>query len=326
MATSDDLQRLTPRFPVCVLGAAVVDVIADAYSLPHRGSDIELHQQGVNVGGCALNVAIALKRLGVQALNALPIGTGIWADIIRQRIADYGLSSAVITDKGDNGWCLALVEPDGERTFLSVSGVENQWDAHMLNRLPVASQSWLYVSGYQLASASAGVLLNWLEARRASTSLFIDFGPRLADIADDCFNRLMALQPLVTLNRQEAGIIWREKRHQSGVFSCEALLQHWRDVYDSPLIVRMDSAGACYTGPQGTGWVPALPTVVVDTIGAGDSHAGGVLAALASGWTLEDAVMLGNAVASWVVAHRGGDCAPDKATLSRYWRQHASLQ
>lgn len=41
----------------------------------------------------------------------------------------------------------------------------------------------------------------------------------------------------------------------------------------------------------------------------------GVLAGLASGLPLADAVLLGNAVASWVVGHRGGDCAPTREEL-----------
>jgi sugar/nucleoside kinase (ribokinase family) len=96
-----------------VLGAAVIDVIADAYALPWRGCDIELKQQGVNIGGCALNIAIALKRLGITAQNALPVGHGVWADIIRNAMAKQDLHSAVEAETGDNGWCLALVEPDG---------------------------------------------------------------------------------------------------------------------------------------------------------------------------------------------------------------------
>jgi sugar/nucleoside kinase (ribokinase family) len=40
-----------------------------------------------------------------------------------------------------------------------------------------------------------------------------------------------------------------------------------------------------------------------------------MLAGLASGWTLADSVLLGNAVASWVVGHRGGDCAPSREAL-----------
>ncbi len=45
------LPELTTRQPVMVVGAAVIDVIADAYAT--RGCDIELKQQSVNVGGCA---------------------------------------------------------------------------------------------------------------------------------------------------------------------------------------------------------------------------------------------------------------------------------
>ncbi len=88
-----------------MLGAAVIDVIADAYALPRRGCDIELKQQGVNIGGCALNIAIALKRLGIAAQNALPVGHGVWADIIRNAMAKQDLHSAVEAETGDNGWC-----------------------------------------------------------------------------------------------------------------------------------------------------------------------------------------------------------------------------
>ena len=117
------LPELTTRQPVMVVGAAVIDVIADAYALPWRGCDIELKQQSVNVGGCALNIAVALKRLGIEAGNTLPLGQGVWAEIIRNRMAKEGLISLIDNAEGDNGWCLALVEPDGERTFMSFSGV-----------------------------------------------------------------------------------------------------------------------------------------------------------------------------------------------------------
>lgn len=138
------LPELTTRQPVMVVGAAVIDVIADAYALPWRGCDIELKQQSVNVGGCALNIAVALKRLGIEAGNALPLGQGVWAEIIRNRMAKEGLISLIDNAEGDNGWCLALVEPDGERTFMSFSGVENQWNRQWLARLTVAPGSLLY--------------------------------------------------------------------------------------------------------------------------------------------------------------------------------------
>lgn len=324
--TPDLLDRLESRYPVCIIGAAVVDVIADAYTLPHRGSDVELHQQDVAVGGCALNVAIALRRLNIRATNALPMGNGVWAGIIRQKLRQYDIHSVTETASGDNGWCLALVEPDGERTFLSVSGVENQWDDAMLQTIPQQPGGWFYLSGYQLTSASGEKLLRWFENLGAMQRLLIDFGPRLAELDAGFFTRVMALKPLVTVNRQEAEMLWYERLEQQDNFDVQSLLKQWVSRYGSPLIVRLDSEGAGFNDGRQQKWLAPLPAKVVDTIGAGDSHAGGLLAGLAAGWPLEDAIALGNAVASFVVSHRGGDCSPDRESLRKYWQQSLTPQ
>lgn len=298
------LKTLHATRPVTVLGAAVIDVIADAYALPWRGCDIELKQQGVNIGGCALNIAIALKRLGIASQNALPVGHGVWADIIRNAMAKQDLHSAVEAETGDNGWCLALVEPDGERTFMSFSGVENQWQQRWLEALHVPPASLVYLSGYQLASPCGELLTSWLEGLQAIAA-FIDFGPRIADIPDALMARIMACKPIVSLNRQEAQIA-AERFDMAPA----RLGTQWLQRFGSALIIRHDKDGATWHDGDASGSVPAFPATVVDTIGAGDSHAGGTLAGLAAGWSLADSVLLGNAVAAWVVSHRGGDCAP----------------
>lgn len=303
------LATLTATRQVTVLGAAVIDVIADAYALPWRGCDIELKQQGVNIGGCALNIAIALKRLGIETQNALPVGHGVWADIIRNAMAKQDLHSAIEAESGDNGWCLALVEPDGERTFMSFSGVENQWQQSWLDALNVPPGSLVSLSGYQLASPSGERLTRWLEGLRDVTA-FIDFGPRIADIPDALMARIMACKPIVSLNRQEADIA----AERAGMH-VDTLGAQWQQRFAAPLIVRHDKDGAAWYDGDASGYVPAFSATVVDTIGAGDSHAGGTLAGLAAGWSLADAVRLGNAVAAWVVSHRGGDCAPTREAL-----------
>ena len=271
------LPELTTRQPVMVIGAAVIDVIADAYALPWRGCDIELKQQSVNVGGCALNIAVALKRLGIEAGNALPLGQGVWAEIIRNRMAKEGLISLIDNAEGDNGWCLALVEPDGERTFMSFSGVENQWNRQCLARLTVAPGSLLYFSGYQLASPCGELLVEWLEKLQDVTP-FIDFGPRIGDIPDALLARIMACRPLVSLNRQEAEIAAERFALSAEITT---LGKQWQEKFAAPLIVRLDKEGAWYFSNDASGCIPAFPTQVVDTIGAGDSHAGGV-----PGWPL----------------------------------------
>ncbi|EMO4451760.1 PfkB family carbohydrate kinase [Klebsiella michiganensis] len=305
------LPTLGNKRPITIVGAAVIDVIADAYALPWRGCDIELQQQSVNIGGCALNIAVALKRLGMEADNALPVGQGVWADIIRNNMAREGLSSRIDGVTGDNGWCLALVEPDGERTFMSFSGVENQWNPAWLAQLTVPPQSLVSLSGYQLASPCGEVLVHWLESLRDITP-YIDFGPRIADIPETLMQRIMACKPVISLNRQEAEIA--AERFRLPV-ATEAFGQAWLKKFTMPLIVRHDEEGAWYFSAEEQGLAAPFPVAVVDTIGAGDSHAGGTLAGLASGWTLGESVLLGNAVASWVVGHRGGDCSPTREAL-----------
>ncbi|HGF9761253.1 TPA: PfkB family carbohydrate kinase [Klebsiella michiganensis] len=305
------LPTLGNKRPITIVGAAVIDVIADAYALPWRGCDIELQQQSVNIGGCALNIAVALKRLGMEADNALPVGQGVWADIIRNNMAREGLSSRIDGVTGDNGWCLALVEPDGERTFMSFSGVENQWNPTWLAQLTVPPQSLVSLSGYQLASPCGEVLVHWLESLRDITP-YIDFGPRIADIPETLMQRIMACKPVISLNRQEAEIA--AERFRLPV-ATEAFGQAWLKKLAMPLIVSHDEEGAWYFSAEEQGLAAPFPVAVVDTIGAGDSHAGGTLAGLASGWTLGESVLLGNAVASWVVGHRGGDCSPTREAL-----------
>ncbi|MEB4674673.1 PfkB family carbohydrate kinase [Enterobacteriaceae bacterium G50] len=311
MNVASRLTTLGNRRPITVVGAAVIDVIADAYALPWRGCDIELQQQSVNIGGCALNIAVALKRLGMHADNALPVGQGVWAEIIRNSLAREGLVSCIDGVQGDNGWCLALVEPDGERTFMSFSGVENQWNADWLGQLSIALQSLVSLSGYQLASPCGELLVSWLE-RLQDVTPFIDFGPRIADIPDALMTRIMACKPVISLNRQEAEIAAARFNLPT---ETRQLGNAWLATFGTPLIVRHDKEGAWYFSQEEQGLAAPFPVTVVDTIGAGDSHAGGTLAGLASGWTLGESVLLGNAVASWVVGHRGGDCSPTREEL-----------
>lgn len=94
---------------------------------------------------------MALRQLGITSRNLLPVGEGVWAERLRSEMAQRGVSSDLQVSGEDNGWCLALVEPDGERTFISIDGIENQWQPEWL--ADVTPQSGLvYLSGYQLGA------------------------------------------------------------------------------------------------------------------------------------------------------------------------------
>ena len=56
--------------------------------------------------------------------------------------------------------------------------------------------------------------------------------------------------------------------------------------------------------------IPGFPVAIVDTIGSGDAHTGGVIAGLMCGLPIDECVLLANRVASVVTGREGGACAP----------------
>jgi sugar/nucleoside kinase (ribokinase family) len=74
------------------------------------------------------------------------------------------------------------------------------------------------------------------------------------------------------------------------------------------VVVKLGAQGAYYAGPDGSGSVPgwAVPKVV-DTVGAGDGFAVGVISALLQGLSTQQAAMRGNMIGARVVQFPG-DC------------------
>jgi sugar/nucleoside kinase (ribokinase family) len=301
---SKKLDSLSQRRPICLLGAAVIDQIIELPTLPASGGDVAATSSLMNIGGCALNVASTLRSLDFTSTNAFLIGSGMGNNEINGFLKCRGIESNLASIEGDNGWCLALVEPDGERTFVTVSGVENNWTEDILQQVKIPVGCLLYVSGYQLTVHSSEAIISWLESISATIDIVIDFGPRIDTISASLMSRVLKLKPIVTVNRTEAAVlgIKGDIRKQADAWSAE---------HRCPLIVRLDKDGAYFhQSTKNSGNVDALTAVVKDTIGAGDSHAAGVLAGLSADWELRDAIRLGNAIASYVVGQTGGDNSP----------------
>jgi len=73
------------------------------------------------VGGCAVNVAVTLKNLGLVPHIVSGIGGDERGGAIVDYLRELGLSTEAIRVRreGKTGYCLTLVEDGGERTFLT---------------------------------------------------------------------------------------------------------------------------------------------------------------------------------------------------------------
>lgn len=313
------IEQLDPQRQICVLGSAMIDLRMHVPRLPLSGEDALLDYQSMHLGGCAFNIVLALQRLAINSYAALPIGKGLWATETAKLLAQHGIVSDLHNDCLDNGWCMALVEPSGERTFLTVEGAETHWSDDIFQQIKVEPQAIIYLSGYQLLSSTGNKTIQWLQQLSHPFQLIIDFGPRIDQLNLQQLQQLLPFKPLLTLNQQEAMYLAKLEGQEALLNNDIAKFTHyWLNTYQLPLLIRCGQQGAFTQDTTQAKHIEAFPVQVKDTIGAGDSHTAGLLAGLAAGWRLDKATLLGNAIASYVVAHVGGDCAPTQQQLIQW--------
>jgi sugar/nucleoside kinase (ribokinase family) len=295
------------------LGSILVDVTVDVPGLPERGGDVLATGTRTLPGG-GFNLAAAVARQDVSCVYAAPHGTGPHGDLIREALAAEGVRvAAERRDSGDSGFCVVLVEPDGERTFVTRPGVEAVLTAGDLAAVRPSTGDVVSVSGYDLVYPGSGpVLEEWLGDLPREVFVAVDPGPLIRQIPAGRLARVLRRTDLLTLNRREAQLL------ADSPATGAALLETLRPAA-AMVVVREGSDGCVATGGSlGDRVVPIKAPQVraVDTTGAGDSHTGVLLASLAAGLGVEEALDIATRAAAVAVTRIGPATTPTRAELA----------
>lgn len=286
-----------------IIGSTCVDVILRLDHLPTTGEDMHPVQRFA-MGGCAFNVAQVPKAYDVDLRFVTPIGDhGVFSDFVRAHLANAGFRGPITVPNSENGCCYCLVERSGERTFLSVHGVEYSFHAEYMDAFAGERFDYTYICGLEVEETTGGELVAWLEAHPdiAGTVVYAP-GPRGIEVDPTRTARILALHPILHLNEQEAQALAGAETD-----SVLAAAQVLHAKTGNMVVVTRGADGVLWISADGSvHTAPSVPATVVDTIGAGDSHCGAVLTGLTLGWTEDDTMRFANQVASEVVAQEGG--------------------
>ena len=289
-----------------IIGSTCVDVILRLDHLPTTGEDMHPVQRFA-MGGCAFNVAQVPKAYDVDLRFVTPIGDhGVFSDFVRAHLANAGFRGPITVPNSENGCCYCLVERSGERTFLSVHGVEYSFHAEYMAAFAGERFDYTYICGLEVEEKTGGELVSWLEAHPdiAGTVVYAP-GPRGIEVDVDRTERILAMHPILHLNEQEAQAL--AGRAGTDTDSVLASAQALHAKTQNMVVVTRGADGVLWISADGSVHsAPSVPSTVVDTIGAGDSHCGAVLTGLTLGWTEEDTMRFANQVASEVVSQEGG--------------------
>jgi ribokinase len=258
---------------VVVVGDVATDVVARLSGDPAPGSDrpASIRTRG---GGAGANVAVHLAQLGTPVLLAGCIGDDAAGAGLVAELTAAGVGLALRTVPGaPTGTIVSLVEPDGQRSMLADRGAN--LDLRPDDVPAPTPGGHLHVSGYTL----------------------LDPGPRTAGLAARA--AALAAGCTVSVDPASTGPLaaygvdrWLADTAGATVLLPNAdearLLAGCADVTDAArLLAERHPVVAVSLGADGALWAsgevlvhrPAHPADVVDTTGAGDAFAAGLLAA-----------------------------------------------
>ena len=324
---------MAEKTQVVCIGNAIVDIIArvdDAFLEKHervKGSmmlvDAETSARIYDdmppaverSGGSAGNTAAGIASFGGAAAYIGKVHDDQLGTVFRHDIKAIGVSfeTKPATEGAPTATSMILVSPDAQRTMSTYLGACTGLTPDDIDPETISSSAVVYVEGYlwDTPSMKASVLRAYeiaeendvLISLSLSDSFCVDrFRDEFRDLVENKVDLLFA-------NEEEIKSLYE-------VDSFEEAIECLRPHVKIAALTRSEKGSVVVTAEDMIE-VPAHPTNVEDTTGAGDLYASGFLYGYTSGRSLEDCARLGGLAASEVISHLGARPEVSMAELAQ---------
>ncbi len=206
-----------------------------------------------------------------------------------------------------SGRLVALIDPSGERSFLTDRGANEALSPADIPDALVASASHIHISGYSLFAPSPRAAA--LDVMRRAGAIPVSVDPAsaefLREIGAAAFLDLCRGASMIFPNEEEAAVLTGADDPET---QCARLSERF------PLVVIKRGGAGCVAASGAERWRIAAPTVdVIDTTGAGDAFLAGFLAARLGGAGMAEALRRAVEAGSAAARHVGGRPRPSNA-------------
>nr|WP_302477696.1 5-dehydro-2-deoxygluconokinase [Ruegeria arenilitoris] len=297
-----------------VFGRAGMDLYADPVGVKSEDADT-FH---ADLGGSSANICAGLVKLGSQASLITSVSDDAVGRFCLNKLAHYGVDTSYIrVVGGEYRMSLAVYESRIEN-FQNViyrnGAVDFQVTEDDMDKVDYVKFSAVISAGTVFASepSRSATFRAFDNARNAGLPVIFDVDYRpyswpSPEVAAEVLSRAGEASDLIVGNDEEFGFM------AGGI---EKGLDKAKELAAKPgriVIYKMGEKGAITFADGQEIETGIYPVTAVKPNGAGDSFMAGLLASIAAGSELKDAVMRGSACASIVVSKPG--CAPAMPTL-----------
>jgi ribokinase len=284
---------MKPDKNVLLLGGIIIDRYFEVGDYPASGQDALILNSFEKPGGCALNVAVTLNNLGSVPYIVSKLGDDEAGKKIEQYIKALGLPAHCIkiAPGKKTGYCLNIIDNKGERTFFTYKGCEIELSLDMLPEDLLTSINSVYINGYYLLNKqTSSAVLELVERLRQNKCLILfDPGPLAGEIYPSQLVKMISLTDWIIPNQSELEII--QEKYCFGEDPVKWLLSQGCQY----VVVKRGADGVDLYSSSSKRSIQSCRVKTIDTTGAGDSFAGGLIHALLNQLDPKQAVELANA-------------------------------
>ena len=254
-------------------------------------------------GGSAANTMVVIAQLGGNAFYSCKVAADSTGDFFVSDLKAAGIATNLSEDReqGATGQCISMVTPDAERTMTTCLGITNFLSTSELDPKALGDSKYLYIEGYLVSSVTGFQAA--LEAQRIAHENNVEVSLTLSDPA--MVENFKANYELLLSNGVDLLFCnLDEARLLTGSNTLDECIEALKEIAPRFAITCGKDGAVAFDGTnivRSTG----VPTVAVDTTGAGDIFAGAFLIQLSRGNPFKEALQLANKAASLLVSRFG---------------------
>ncbi len=312
------------EFDVFGIGNAIVDTLAQVedqflqqlklnkggmalMDTPHQATvlnRLEHHNLQMASGGSAANTMVAIAQSGGNGVYFGKVAHDTNGEFYRMDLERLGVRFPVplaAEASLPTGTCVVLTTPDAERTMCTHLGVSTELSASDIDLDFLSRSRCSYIEGYlwDAERPRQACIEVFEQSKRLGVKTAFTFSdPFLINRFSDDFHRVVDQYcDIVFCNADEAKMFFGE----DDIAKC---CQQMAAICDLAFITA--SEDGCFVVDRGAVTrVAGFPVKAIDTVGAGDAFAGGVLFGLTHDYIPAQAAKWGNYFASQVVTQIG---------------------
>jgi sugar/nucleoside kinase (ribokinase family) len=261
------------------------------------------HIVNTQAGGSGANTMIGIAQMGGTTSFTSRVGRDEHGPMYKASLEEFGvkpnLGEAL---QGETGLCLVLITPDAQRTMGTFLGVSQELHPEDINVADLVLSKYIYVTGYlwDTDTQKEAVEFAMRQARQTGTKVALSLSdPFCVGRHQADFERLLIeYVDIVFANREEARIMTGEEDALLAAKKLAALCS-------GLAVVTLDKEGSVLVQGEDVYEIPVYPVHAIDTTGAGDMYAAGILYGLSKDLPLPVTGRIAAWAAGKIVAHLG---------------------